>query len=259
MPAPCLSMNPQLLPSKELTRPESVRVELAPTSKSVSQLRPKLAEMVELVAPPATTLAPARPSKANWPLLLPETPLAATVPPFRVRVLVRRWELRPALVLPAKRVAPALTVTLALANSDAETARPVGPEAAPLRLRVPSLSTTVPVRALLAERPNVPEPVLVKPLVPAKEDAMRLLALVATVRAGAVPPKVMVPPERVVAASKVMALAKTVPLTVGVAAVVLKSEVFVKPLLISHGVPLTPDQLRALMSHVPLVAPDQVP
>ena len=103
---------------------------------------------------------------------------------------------------------------------------------------------------------RIPVPAFVMPAVPASTDPIVALALVVIV--GDTPARVIVPLEIVAVWPKVRLFAQTVPLTNGVAPAVLNSAALVSPLVMSHGVPLTLDQLVALVSHEAPAPPVQV-
>jgi hypothetical protein len=92
--------------------------------------------------------------------------------------------------------------------------------------------------------------------VPAKVLVMDSLGVALTEIEGDVPERVIVPPLIVKlpeAAVLLIWLAKTVPLTVALPLVAVKLAMLAGPLVKSHGVPVTPVQLLAVVSHVPLV------
>ena len=105
----------------------------------------------------------------------------------------------------------------------------------------------------------MPVPDLVRPAAAVSTELTVPVMDDATLISGVVPARLMTPLLRLPEALKVMPLVLTVPLTTAAREAVLKTAVSVKPFVESHGVPETPVQLVAELSHVPVVTPDQVP
>ena len=144
--------------------------------------------------------------KLAWPVKsfasLPSvTPSLATIPPAPVK----RAEPTPA---PDSVVDPLPRLTTRSAASAPVDSRDVPPDvttrfvpapsaASPLRLSVPALRKTSPVKVLAPCSRSRPEPVLVRPAAPAMVESMvTLVVLPLVAMVGVVPPRVSVPPVR---------------------------------------------------------------